>query len=147
MLRKQINGHDYIIGLHPAEEGMAISMALLAGATGLVREALTPGVELEALIDSPSFAGDVIDAIGALLRDPAMAPLLRSLFAHTSRDGIDLGKSAGFNAAYSGNYGEMYVAAVQIALGNGFLPVLDILGAIPGVAGEKKPTPTPAPKP
>lgn len=138
--------HHYVCGYHNADEGLDVSLWLLAHsgaiATGLlpaIKDALSSLVSegsgsVAGLLDSD--AGKAWDAItGALgsvdmdqvggqwrnaLLAPTAKPILKSLFRHATRDGLDVGQR--FQGVYTANYLEMYQAVVQIIVVNRFFP-------------------------
>lgn len=74
-----------------------------------------------------STLGDNLD--GALTNIAQDTSLIRRLFQGTLRDSKPVADDAGFNAAYTANYGEMYKALRHIIDANGFVPFISSLAS------------------
>jgi len=123
--------HAYTLALHDAMAGAKLTAALTAAAAEPIA-ALAPLAEggldrawTEVLrdLDPTSIGRAVRDAIASLDTDR----VLPELFRHVLRDDKKLSDSGAFNAAYRGNYGELYRAAWEIVRANGFFPLSDML--------------------
>ena len=130
--------HQYTVALHPARAGVRLSLKLI--------KLLGPSLLAVANISAAGPMGDadvssVLDKVDTLpmLSDALMAlgdadsdKLLAELFAQTARDGAPLtsnGSLTGeFDAAYRGNYAELWKAATRVVMLNNFLPLGSISG-------------------
>lgn len=137
--------HPYVVGYHSADEGIEISLWLLAHsgaiATGLVpavRDAVASLIgdadKVSAVLDvdastawaalSGALGSVSLEAVGTEWRKALLSPearaILKTLFRHATRDGLDVGQ--GFGRMYAANYLEMYQAAVAIIKANRFFP-------------------------
>lgn len=115
----EVNGHRYTYVTHGAGEGLRISLRLVGLGVTSIASGLSGGANLEQAIGAGAGA-----LAAALERDDA-PDLCRAILAHTHRDGEALRDAHVFDAAFAGNYGELYQALVEVARGNGFLPELD----------------------
>lgn len=118
----EINGKRYNITKHPASEGMRISMRFISTGAAALVSAIDES-------DADAIKG-AVQGIQRLLEAPDAAELARDILKHTMRDGRPLGDDVHFDEAYSGNYGEMIEALVEVSLGNGFMPGLDTLSRL-----------------
>lgn len=138
--------HRYECRLHPATRGRILALriaalgvapladVLMSAAVAAVRGkdaagAITPDAIRRGLASMP-------DVLGRLAGDAA---LLDDLFSLLTRDGADLSHRANFDAAYTGNYGEMAGALWEVVRVNRFFPASRI--------SALKPTPAPPPTP
>ncbi len=138
--------HHYVCGYHNADEGLDVSLWLLAHsgaiATGLIpalKDAFGSLLEGTAgsvgdLLETDSVAawavvtgalGSVdMDQVGGQWRNallaPTAKPILKSLFRHVVRDNLDVGQR--FQVVYTANYLEMYQAAIKVIQVNRFFP-------------------------
>lgn len=138
--------HHYLVGYHNADEGLDVSLWLLAHsgaiATGLLpalKDAVSSLVSdssgsVEALLDTDAGKawGAITGALGSVdmaqvgeqwrnaLLAPTAKPVLKSLFRHASRDNLDVGQR--FQLVYQANYLEMYQTALKIIKANRFFP-------------------------
>lgn len=155
--------HEYEIALVPPSQGMAMQFQLMA----LVVEPLAPllgGVasSVMASIDSAAPGAKIKDidfdlealvgaldfgAVGATLSSVvARIPpsLIRQLIGTAHRDRQSLKGQGAFDAAYQGNYMELYRAVAKIVQLNGFLPASDtIANALGAARGQGKTAPSP----
>lgn len=138
--------HHYVVGYHNADEGLDVSLWLLAH-SGAIATGLIPTLKdaISSLVaDNPGSIASVLDAdsgaaweaiTGALgsvdmdqvggqwrnaLLAPTAKPILKSLFRHAIRDNLDVGQR--FQATYQANYLEMFQAAIRIIQVNRFFP-------------------------
>lgn len=132
--------HAYLISLHPAVDGQRVVMhlaGLLAGPLAGLVAASRGSVAglLEADLGSLNLSGAAAQLGQALLSD-APPRLVRELLKLTVRDGKRLADDLVFNAAFTGNYGELLAALVEVVKVNHFLPLSRINN------DPAKPTPT-----
>lgn len=138
----EIDGHTYTTTLIPAEEGIDLIARLLAlvgePLAALVEGLLRDPAKVAALVKAATDENDAtkIDALlggaslsgmGAALRSGLgsvkAAPLIRDLLKWTIRDGAPLRDPAAFNAAYRGNYAEMFRAVWKVIAVNRLFPL------------------------
>lgn len=139
--------HAYTIRLHPATTGRVLALriaalglvplaevlvsALVAGVRGkAAAEAISPDALQRGLSELPA-------AVGRLADNPA---LISDLFAHVERDGVPMSVRVHFDAAYTGNYGEMAAAIWEVIKVNRFFPAQRISALLP-----KRPATPPTP--
>ena len=108
----------YVIIPHPAGEGFRLATRLFAmagPALGHLADVALSG-KLDERLDMAAIVSELASAAAS-----ADAPgLLRDLFRHTHRAGLDMGSTALFDSAYQANYGELAEAAIAIVEANGF---------------------------
>lgn len=129
----QIGDHSYEGLTHGPSEGIVIALTLKS----MLPEVLLEGIlafadasdegmedldvqEILGKLDSERVGPALSSALARLAEKPK---LIERLFAQTSRDGKALRTPTNFEAAYAGNYLELYQAAGQIIAANGFIPL------------------------
>ena len=135
------NDHTYEVYLHPAQEGAKISTVLLSSAakpiTSLLQGLLETKEGLAAIAGALKGSG----ASGLASLDMSSLPLAQigadlqeilakvdttiypAILKNTLRDGKKLSQAAIYDAAYAGNYAEMYLALGRVIQINGFFPL------------------------
>lgn len=119
--------------LGPTMGSIAVSMAMGDG----------EGLDRTVDIDASAIGGELRQAI----RSGNLPGLRARLLAKTYRDGDDLSKPQHFDAAYAGNYQEMYAAQWEVLRVNGLFMEFDTflnagLAAIKGLTAEVSETPS-----
>lgn len=110
--------HNYLIGAHPASEGLRLAsrlFALVGAPFGQLLDVLVSRGE-EADVDLGGISSDLARA----LLEADMPALTRDLLRYTHRDGVDLGNAVLIDAAYQANYGELAEALAEVVEANGF---------------------------
>ncbi len=127
--------HAYHSGYLAAEEGLDIALrliavgaepfaALLGNDAGAMKAALGDGgAALGATVDVKALATQVRSTLLALPRGEGVA-LIRRIMAPAARDGRALANAADFDAAYRGNYAELFSAAWKLIAANRLFPGL-----------------------
>ena len=121
---RQKNPHNYESMMLPAAESLPIAQEIMAlGSAPLVR---LVGQQING--GEPDWAG-IAEDLPAVLR--SLKPeMITKILSNTFRDGKDLGHGPTFDAAYSGNWGELYQAIWKVVDANGFLDFFDSLSTI-----------------
>jgi hypothetical protein len=137
--------HRYEVLPHPASEGQAVLLQLLAVAAepvgrlassvfegaGTVGELLdSEPAKLMERVDLGRLGADVKTAILSMQMDKLGADVLR----HTMRDGKKLSDRVAFDAAFTRNYFEYLRAVWEVVQINRFLPLSAISGLVKGRA-------------
>lgn len=118
----EIDGHAYVVTKHPAPQGLPISLRFVSTGLAAVAEAVAGGAAN--VDDLAAAAGKGAAAVQRLLEADDADRFVRRILAFASRDGEPLSDDGAFERAFSGNYGELYQALVEVVVGNGFLPGL-----------------------
>lgn len=123
--------HAYEIRPLPASKSLDLAVRILAviskpGVALLGQLAGEQGAENVDLtkIDLAELGNNLEGALTHVAQDTA---LIRRLFQNVTRDGKTVASDAGFDAAYTENFGEMYKALKEIIVANGFIPFLGSL--------------------
>jgi hypothetical protein len=125
------NPHEYTVRKHPATEGRMIALRLLGLGIEPLAGLLVP-MALAAVRGGGASSAITVDGLAqAVASLPAMisqidAPLIDAILKHTNRDGVPLMMRPGpvnlnFDAAYTGNYGELALALWEVIKANRFL--------------------------
>lgn len=120
--------HAYTVRLHPASEGRILALQIGAmgveAFAGLLVTAALAAVRGKNPMDVIT-ADQLTVAIASLPKViQAITPqMIDALLKHTDRDGRPLMGRPDFDAAYSGNYGELSLALWEVVKANRFLPV------------------------
>lgn len=160
--------HGYAVELHPGSTGMALALRVQALAVEPIVEAVRASLalpQLRAMVVNPDAdtgmdAGALLLAIVGELQGldtshvgPALAAalgaadgpaLVRSLLAHTWRDGKALNEPMHMDAAYRGNYGELMQAVFKVVQLNGFFPLAELFASTTSVPTEPEAKAKPA---
>lgn len=132
--------HAYVIGLHNPTEGTAIALRLVGSVADPLMRLLGQRAVLEKALAAfkDSGAADpaalMFDALGSIdianagvdvakVIDGLGPKFIRDVLQFTTRDGAPLSQDVHFNAAYRGNYFEMFRAVVEVCKVNRFLPL------------------------
>jgi len=110
--------HNYLIGAHPASEGLRLAsrlFALVGAPFGQLLDVLVSRGE-DAEID----LGGISSQLAKALIEADMPALTRDLLRHTHRDGVDLGNATMIDVVFQGNYGELADALAEVVEVNGF---------------------------
>lgn len=141
--------HHYECRLHPATTGRVLALriaalgiapladVLLSAALAAVR-----GKKAADLISPEALSKGLESMPGVLDRLANDGKLLDDLFAHVVRDGQPMAHRPAFDAAYTGNYGEMAACLWEVVKANRFFPASRISALKPPI--PPKPAQTPA---
>jgi len=108
----------YQVVLHGALTGMPVSLAWMRTAA--------PAMDLIGAMDGDGDVGDLSafgDTISKALASPELVGLIRDTLSNTMRAGKALSNDLDFDAAYLGNYMELYQALWNVIRLNRFLPL------------------------
>jgi hypothetical protein len=140
--------HDYYVTMHPAGEGFRLLVRLtriIGGMLGRAWGALSPSDVGEKMAEVASMLDQGIDGEGVAqaferlsqqILDEGGDVFVRDILRHTARDGQKLSSAGVFDAAYMGNYGELFGAlyfVLKVNFGPFFAKRLG--GSTGGVAG------------
>ena len=128
--------HHYLIALHPAAEGQRVVLQLMGLLAGPLAELVAAGVQGGGLSSDVDFQG-IGRQLGAVLLSDAPPRLVRELLRYANRDGRPLNNDGDFNAAYTGNYGELMMALKEVVQANRFLPLSRISSMLPGATATR----------
>jgi hypothetical protein len=135
------NPHAYLITPIRASQSVDIALSILSCIAKPGSRLIRIGIEAEEINESSSpeeiqallgkidwseMAQDAESVLRSLAEQPA---LVRRLFNGTFRDNADLSNDGHYDLAFSGNWGEWYVALKEIVAANGLLPFLDSLAS------------------
>lgn len=131
------NKHTYSTTHLPASDGLPLARKLYAAGAGplaaLVSSVLKPGGgsagEAAAELSKEKIVTSLLEHLPTLIEAFDQA-FFYKLFLTTRRDGEEIHTVAGFNAAFTGNYGELIFAAVEVIQHNGFFPLSRLGGKV-----------------
>jgi hypothetical protein len=110
--------HSYLIGAHPASEGLRLAsrlFALVGAPFGKLLDVLVSSGE-EADVD----LGGISSQLSRALLEADMPALVKDLLRYTHRDGVDLANGVMLDTIYQANYGELADALAEVVEVNGF---------------------------
>lgn len=144
--RRQLSGHAYEVTEFPARQGLRLQARLLRivgpSIAALGAEALQGAQpsDVGSLLDVDISSEALTRAVGELvarLDEQRVERLILDLLGQTTRDGRPVGEETEFDAAYTGNYGELLRAiglVLEVNFGSFF-------GARPTGGATAGPTP------
>ncbi len=119
----QGNEHRYSLTLLPASKALPLGRVLYAKGLGPVAKLLT-----EKSADREKLGAELLALVPQLI-ELLDVPFLQQLLSGVQRDGLEVSTTAGFDRAFTANYGELVLAVVEVVKANGFFP-LSRLGSL-----------------
>lgn len=130
--------HHYRCNRHPGGAGLELVLSMVEIGVGPLIEVVKAAFsnldelkdldskKLSELLKTVDLSGTAVEIRKALASGRA-PDLMRSLFAHTDRDGKSLGSPTFYDQAWMGNYAEPFHAAMKIIEHNRFFALLESL--------------------
>lgn len=115
------NPHSYEVFPHTASEADAMATRLMATASPAVID-LILGISMDQEIEGGKVFGELLACFDG--------PMIQSLLSKTARDGKDLSQRTEYDAAYTGNRGELYAALYKIVGVSDLIPFGSIMSAV-----------------